>query len=662
MVGAPQRALERMVGTKIDGAVISVKRPRAFFIQRQQEAQLRLDSQKLPRNRDLSTRPRPAGGAVAPGAPPQAAAAVPLDDKASAARAAALSALAGGAALPKGMVGAKGMKAVTAAKKTGAVGSGKRGRRGDKAADASLVAEATAQVLLETSAGTALSPTRADQQRLIAERVRLLHRARAPARRPQGWIDEDAFSAEGESEETGLSDMDEEYDRWGRARGDVSPEGIRRREKEGWEEEEEEEDVWGGYEREEDDWDAWEDDGSTADGAQVFGDRWDERPREDWNRWRENQDEELERGFVRADDDEEDAGADALLAAAAGAVRGPGRAGAAPSPPAARAAVPLGTPLEPELASILDMDDAEFDLMFGGPEEDGEATVGAPLGSAVDEDDDYEALARKILLGQKAEEDDDYWEDSGSRSLSDPFPAPAPQPSPPMAAPKSSTKAGSATVEKKTRSATLAKKTGSTAVTKKTSTATDEEKTGSATDEKKTGSTAVTKKTGSTTVTKKAGSATVEKKTGSTTVTKKAGSATVEKKTGSATVTNKADSLVVETKSVSGVPPTEASPGTPGWWAKHGVAPLEGQGYEDSTATGEMRSLQVADDGEGDDGEVADDGEGDNGEEIPAFGPLEVSPRVREERERLERVSRPPPHPPSRPLCQRALSTLVARG
>ena len=71
-------------------------------------------------------------------------------------------------------------------------------------------------------------------QRLIAERVRLLHRARAPARRPQGWIDEDAFSAEGESEETGLSDMDEEYDRWGRARGDVSPEGIRRREKEGW--------------------------------------------------------------------------------------------------------------------------------------------------------------------------------------------------------------------------------------------------------------------------------------------------------------------------------------------------------------------------------------------------------------------------------------------
>ena len=127
-------------------------------------------------------------------------------------------------------------------------------------------------------------------------------------------------------------------------------------------------------------------------------------------------------------------------------------------------------------------------------------------------------------------------------------------------------------------------------------------------------------------------------------------------------MTNKADSLVVETKSVSGVPPTEASPGTPGWWAKHGVAPLEGQGYEDSTATGEMRSLQVADDGEGDDGEVADDGEGDNGEEIPAFGPLEVSPRVREERERLERVSRPPPHPPSRPLCQRALSTLVARG
>ena len=152
----------------------------------------------------------------------------------------------------------------------------------------------------------------------------------------------------------------------------------------------------------------------------------------------------------QASDDEEDAGADALLAAAAGAVRGPGRAGAAPSPPAARAAVPLGTPLEPELASILDMDDAEFDLMFGGPEEDGEATVGAPLGSAVDEDDDYEALARKILLGQKAEEDDDYWEDSGSRSLSDPFPAPAPQPSPPMAAPKSSTKAGSATVEKKT--------------------------------------------------------------------------------------------------------------------------------------------------------------------------------------------------------------------
>ena len=72
MVGAAQRALERMDGTKIDGAVISVKRPRAFFIQRQQEAQLRLDSQKLPRNRDLSTRPRPAGGAVAPGAPPQA--------------------------------------------------------------------------------------------------------------------------------------------------------------------------------------------------------------------------------------------------------------------------------------------------------------------------------------------------------------------------------------------------------------------------------------------------------------------------------------------------------------------------------------------------------------------------------------------------------------
>jgi len=401
--------------------------------------------------------------------------------------------------------------------------------------------------------------------------------------------------------------------------------------------------VWGGYEREEDDWDAWEDDGSTADGAQLFGDRWDERPREDWNRWRENQDKELERGFVRADDDEEDAGADALLASSAGAVRGPDRAGAAPSPPAARAAVPLGTPLEPELASILDMDDDEFDLMFGGVEEDGEATVGAPLGAAVDEDDDYEALARKILLGQKAEEDDDYWQDSGSLSLSDPFPAPAPQPSPPMTAPKSSTKAGSATVTKKTGSTTLAK-TGSTTVTKKTGAATDEKKTDSATAKKKTGSTTVTKKTGSTTVTKK---------TGSTIVTKKAGSTTVGTKTGSATVANKAGSLVVETKSVSGVPPAGDSPGTPGWWAKHAVAPLEGQGYEDSSATGEMR--EVGDDGEGDEG-------GKDGEELPAFGPLEVSPRVREERERLERVSRLPPHPPSRPLCQRALSTLVARG
>eukprot|EP00290_Baffinella_frigidus_P014551 CAMPEP_0180148218 /NCGR_PEP_ID=MMETSP0986-20121125/19835_1 /TAXON_ID=697907 /ORGANISM="non described non described, Strain CCMP2293" /LENGTH=401 /DNA_ID=CAMNT_0022094145 /DNA_START=11 /DNA_END=1213 /DNA_ORIENTATION=- len=242
---ATEIAMERMDGAKIDGTTISIKRPRGFFIRKEQQADLDLNIQKLPRVSKVDSAPtRPTGAPASFKMPPR----VPTPGKQAAtplpplqAREVALAALSEGTAAPA----------------TGKRAGGKPGKGG---VDPELLAEATAQILLETS--TMPGDAKMDQNRLIEQRVRLLQKESGQAsRRPQGWINEDKFAADDATES---SDMDNEYDAWGRAEELVSPEGIRARDFEDEDEEEDDFDVYGGWEREDDDGDNWEDDGSTA--------------------------------------------------------------------------------------------------------------------------------------------------------------------------------------------------------------------------------------------------------------------------------------------------------------------------------------------------------------------------------------------------------------
>ncbi|KAJ1483790.1 hypothetical protein T484DRAFT_1895274 [Baffinella frigidus] len=482
---ATEIAMERMDGAKIDGTTISIKRPRGFFIRKEQQADLDLNIQKLPRVSKVDSAPtRPTGAPASFKMPPR----VPTPGKQAAtplpplqAREVALAALSeGAAATPTGKAaGGRGgtadliWKHLTAAPATGKRAGGKPGKGG---VDPELLAEATAQILLETS--TMPGDAKMDQNRLIEQRVRLLQKESGQAsRRPQGWINEDKFAADDATESSDMDNeyaawglgakevvsgwsavlmdneydawgRDNEYDAWGRAEELVSPEGIRARDFEDEDEEEDDFDVYGGWEREDDDGDnweddgstagKWEDDGSTADGAGLTGGRWAERAREKWNEWREEQDQNLENEFTKNDENEKEELSAEELIAAAGATPGrrAGRAAAArpdvqsrQSPPGG----PTGNPLEPELASILDMDESEFDLMFGpgelasirdmdqsefdlmfGPGEGGEKSEAAPPGLFDDtEEENYADLLKTIMKGQarpppKAVEDRDY--------------------------------------------------------------------------------------------------------------------------------------------------------------------------------------------------------------------------------------------------------------